>query len=273
MLFEKTIRKIYNQTIKGTPQKHLKYDLKRSSLIEAIKFDSLKSLYVLKLKGYKFQIYLRDRPSSDFDVFKQIFYNKEYHIACEALELNFDLKNRDPIIIDAGANVGYTSFYFINYFKNAKIFSLEPDPANFQILCKNIEHYSSIVGLNLALSHKRDLLFDVVNSKKGLGDWAKITAQSENGLIKGITLDELISYNKLDHIDILKIDIEGAERYIFENYKELIFLKKTRILIMEIHDDWPIRNKIYSILKSFHFNLVNHQELTLGINTSLVKYD
>ena len=68
----------------------------------------------------------------------------------------------------------------------------------------------------------------------------------------------------------MKIDIEGAERFIFDNNNDLSFLKKTKIIAIEIHDEYNIREEIISILKENQFLLLESGELTIGINKSLL---
>ena len=76
--------------------------------------------------------------------------------------------------------------------------------------------------------------------------------------------------NNLKSITLLKIDIEGAERFIFDDNVDLSFLSITKVIAIEIHDEFQIREKIYSILKKNNFHLFESGELTIGINTKLL---
>ena len=72
--------------------------------------------------------------------------------------------------------------------------------------------------------------------------------------------------------DILKIDIEGAERFIFDDRASQDFLDKTRVLVIEIHDEFNIRSSIYKELRKRGFSIVEQGELTLGVNTKLMNF-
>ena len=78
---------------------------------------------------------LRLRGSSDLSVFFQIFICQEYSI----------LRNLEDVslVLDLGANVGYSSAYFMNCFPNARIIAVEPDDQNVEICSINLKPYGS----------------------------------------------------------------------------------------------------------------------------------
>jgi hypothetical protein len=111
----------------------------------------------------------------------------------------------------------------------------------------------------------------ITDDFRGGGDWAKKTnVASEVTNLKSINIQTIIETNSLDIIDLLKIDIEGAERYIFESEHSCSFLNQTRVLALEIHDEFNIREDIYRILKKFSFLILNVGETTFAINKKLV---
>ncbi len=89
MILESSLRKLYNMIFKGDARKKLYYDLKRSSYIERLIFDKSKRIYHLQIKSLDALVYIRDRPSSDYDVLRQIIFEREYELACSAFEQNF----------------------------------------------------------------------------------------------------------------------------------------------------------------------------------------
>tara|TARA_B100002049_G_scaffold184608_1_gene141603 strand:- start:7115 stop:7933 length:819 start_codon:yes stop_codon:yes gene_type:complete len=270
MIFEKSLRKLFNVIFKGNPQKRLEYDLNRSSFLIGAKLLETENIYILNLKNYINPVYIRNRPSSDYDVLDQVIFKSEYEIACSAFELNF--KTFEPIrIVDAGANIGLTSLFFTERFPNSVIYALEPEPENFKMLLKNIAGLDIIKPLQNALSAEKGKRFDLGKSMRDGADWARTTRESVNGTIGGITLNELL-IEIGGFLDILKIDIEGAERFIFDNQASQDFLNKTRVLVIEIHDEFNISTSIYQILRKWGFSIVEQGELTLGINTKLMNF-
>src|SRR5688572_6251246 len=98
------------------------------------------------LPGLEHPVYFRQN-TSDVHTFREIFLRKEYSIK---LPLNFS----PTLIIDAGANIGFTSLFFLKQFLSAKIISLEPDQNNFELLKKNTSGYSRVIPLQAALWNK-----------------------------------------------------------------------------------------------------------------------
>ena len=178
--------------------------------------------YLSKLKIF---IRLR-RKTSDFSIFRQIFMFKEY---------DFDLGFTPKVIVDAGANVGYASLWFSQKYKNAKIISIEPEESNFKLLCKHIESIKNIIPIKFALWHKKTKLniFDT-----GFGHAGYAVRESDKKSIESIptiTIPEILEKYNIDKIDLLKIDIEGAEKELFE-YDSDKWIGNVNAIFIEIHD-------------------------------------
>jgi FkbM family methyltransferase len=74
-------------------------------------------------------------------VFAQIFIQREYSCLDDLSVSNVDL------VIDCGANVGYSSAYFLSRFPECNIICVEPDPSNFRSLEENMAPYKDRVKL------------------------------------------------------------------------------------------------------------------------------
>lgn len=178
--------------------------------------------------GLKHAVQMRP-GTSDEAVFAQIFVKREY-------DIKFGFEPR--IIIDGGANIGFFSVYMKNRYPNAQIIAVEPDAGNFEVLKKNTAHYDGIHLKKAGLWPKqaRTKMVD----KHGLGNWGLVTEEvsdesSGPGDVVMATVDDLLAEFNLPHIDILKLDIESAEKQLFsENY--MSWLSKTRIILIELHD-------------------------------------
>lgn len=193
----------------------------------SIDFNIRKSVHI---KGIKTPIYMRGR-SSDLNVFRQIFKDKEYHIDT-FLPPNFI----PEIIIDAGANIGLAAVYFKNKYKDAKIISIEPSKDNFEILQKNIKDYPNIIAVNSAIWDKSTYL-KITNTNDAAWEFVvnETTATDPEAFI-ATSISDLMEKYKLEKIDILKMDIEGAEKEVFSSPNYHDWLKKTKILVIEVHD-------------------------------------
>ncbi len=175
----------------------------------------------------KYPIYLRLK-TSDMLTFVHVFLRGEY---------NVDIAKTPTVIVDAGANVGLTSIFYANKYPDAKIIALEPESSNFALLRKNVVPYRNILAVNKALWGENTTL-EVVDP--GLGKWGFQTRKrndEETIVRKGvesITIDKLMHDNLLSHIDILKIDIEGAEKEVCETAGA--WIDKVGMMVIELHD-------------------------------------
>ena len=96
----------------------------------------LGSVYALRPYRALHPLHVRS-GTSDIGVFSQIFIEQEY--AC--LD---DLKGVE-FVVDCGANVGYSSAYFLSRFPNCHVVAIEPDPNNFAMLQRNMAPYGNRV--------------------------------------------------------------------------------------------------------------------------------
>ncbi len=181
----------------------------------------------LRVPGVKHHIHLR-KNTSDIPAFEQVFITKEY---------DFEPGCDPSIIIDAGANIGLASVYFANRYPGARILAIEPEPDNFQMLKKNTGLYKNVTPINAALWFE-DTELNIFD--KGKGSWAFTVGEDKLGGIgktMAISISHLMKAYDLPYIDILKIDIEGAEKELFtKNYQD--WLPKVRVLVIELHDHY-----------------------------------
>lgn len=219
------------------------------------------------------KLIIRGHKHSDYDVFMQIFNFEEYKLILSLLNNNSSLNAGEKVFIDAGANVGYTTVYFSHFFNFDKIVSIEPSIDNIKVFNQNIEklkNFKDITVIQKALAHTENLTFNLDTSFRDQKDWSIATLEDSKGTIEGITINEIIKANNLKNITLLKIDIEGAERFIFNKSNDLSFLNIVKILAVEIHDEYKIRDEIYSLLREYNFTLFESGELTVAINNRFI---
>jgi FkbM family methyltransferase len=222
----------------------------------------INEIYLQKLC---FPIYLRPK-SSDLLTFHQIFTFKEY-------DINLGFVPR--FIIDAGANIGLASVFFANKFPETKIIAIEPENSNFKMLEKNTKNYKNVLLNKRALSNESNLSFDVVD--RGLGNWGFVTEIHDLNIIhkvvdtvRSITIDEILIEHNLEYLDLLKIDIEGGEKELFEsNYEN--WLPRTKCIIIELHDgiNKGSSKSFFNAISKYDFSYFNRGENLLLINNSI----
>jgi FkbM family methyltransferase len=170
-------------------------------------------------------------PGADVYTYEQIFMDEEY---------KFNTQQHPKTIIDAGANIGLTAIYFTNKYPNAKIIAIEPEKSNFDLLTKNIASYPNITAIQAAVWHKNEKI-NLVDP--GLGEWGFMTEDADSAEkikaaarheVDAMTIDRIMEKFNLDHVDILKIDVEGAEKEVFADSSA--WINKVDSIIAELHE-------------------------------------
>jgi FkbM family methyltransferase len=212
-------------------------------------------------RGVRHQVQIR-ADSSDIDVFMQIFAAQEY--ACL-----LGLKHVD-LIIDAGANVGFSSVYFLSRFPSCRVIAVEPDAANYKALQRNLAPYADRVKLyNFGVWSKSvDLMIEARGYRDGR-DWTRQVrecAAGEHPHIQAITIDDLIENSGVSKLSLLKMDIEGAEAVVFADPSCQQWLPKTEAIAIELHDDsgfGPASDLFNAAIQDQHYQISHSGELTI----------
>lgn len=169
------------------------------------------------------------RPiEEDMSIMKSIFLHEEYRLQIE----NF----RPRLILDCGGNIGCAAVYFANKYPAAQIYSIEPERDNFTLLRYNTAFYDNIHPIKSALWDKETF---IRVEDRGFGKWGFMTFETtaaDPAAIKTATVGRLLADSGFDEIDLLKVDIEGAEKEIFSAPDVDDWLSKVNVLTIELHD-------------------------------------
>jgi FkbM family methyltransferase len=247
-------------------QKIKQYFLNRSFDEQLEKHLHQKAIQLVKTKNQitaflPHQVDLRLGSSSDFSVFLQVFFEEQYAPVISLCNLN---QIKVTHILDLGANVGFTSIYFARHFSDAQIFAVEPDLNNFKYLKKNSQNLRQIYCKKAAVWAYRTKLNPTFEEQS---DWGKTFIEDEAlkpESIDALSITDLLSEFDITALDILKIDIEGAEKQIFEN--NLAFLKIVKVIAIEIHEHVIKKDIIHHHLLQNNFIIMEQGELTIGFN-------
>lgn len=214
--------------------------------------------YITNFKNvFDKRIKLRKIPSSDFEVFRQVYSLKEYLPVVNVYNENFrNNENYCLNVIDAGSNIGLTSLFFMDYFQNANIISIEPEIENFNTLEFNLDSAkkSKIIKINGAI-WSSNCKIKIVNDFRDRSSCSFRVEESDSAdAICAYSINQLIADNNFEILDILKIDIEGSEKQVFtSSTSNLDFLKITKCIAIEIHDEFECRQEIFKVLIDYGF--------------------
>lgn len=182
---------------------------------------------------------------------KDVLLNREY----EYLP-GFELHNFKGLVVDAGAHVGLFTLTASRY--ASRVVAIEAHPINYKLLEVNVtmNRCNNVITLNKALTGKpmgRARIYEGTHTG-GHTIMPRGSAQASSIVygVPTITLGEVIS--KYGPIDLLKIDVEGAEFEVFKHAKEEE-LRKIRAIVGEIHLDHGDVEMIAEKLESAGFKV------------------
>lgn len=172
-------------------------------------------------------LHLRLR-TTDVGSCREIVINNQY---------DCNLTHSPRVIVDAGANIGLASIFYANRYPAARIIALEPEASNYRMLRKNVAPYPAVSALQAAL-WKSNGQVDLIDPGEG-----HTTFQTREGSDQGtkqsmrvpaLTVDQVMDNFGIDWIDLLKVDIEGAEKEVFE-YSGA-WISRVGVIAAELHD-------------------------------------
>ncbi|MBI2620900.1 FkbM family methyltransferase [candidate division WWE3 bacterium] len=200
---------------------------------------------------------------------KKVFYDSAYGIAgyqrmlvTHQKMLNFAKMGAVETVVDVGANVGFFSMMVRDKFPRSKIYAIEPVPAIFTCLKKNLDSKLDRV-FNVAISSKKgfvEMAFDENNSARSHIVENHDTKKDGNLVrVEAERLDAFCEEHAIGSIDILKIDTETFESFVLEGGQKI--LQNTRFIHIEINiedNNNYTFSKLNSLLYSskFDFQLV-----------------
>jgi FkbM family methyltransferase len=138
------------------------------------------------------------------------------------------------VFVDVGANIGG---YTIRAARTARVYVFEPHPRNFHLLMLNVkinELHDNVRAFQAAagarLGKAKLAVSDYYGRHSLLQSFVRMQSKRSSCIeVNMVTLDSVLTNE--DHIDVIKIDVEGAEPLVLEGAKET--LKRTEIVIVE----------------------------------------
>lgn len=196
----------------------------------------------------------------------------------------------DPVILDVGAHCGETAFRFNEVFQRPEIHSFEPFRESHARLAENTNEWENIKAYDFGLSDSNGLKefhsnpSSATNSilatdKQGPSTWSEGLLETEEVITANFkTLDAFMAESNLPKINILKIDVQGAEHLVLKGAKETIAKRKIDLIYTEIiiQPTYVGQNRLDVALKNFYdagFDLYNVFNLSLTRDGRLRQLD
>lgn len=159
-------------------------------------------------------------PKSDFGVLQEIFTQRAYELSIPT----------PSVILDLGSHMGASLLYFRSRYPDARIIGVEPDPRTFERLRQNAAQLG--VEVRHAAVTPRDGEVTFYPARQG---WSSSLYPngSDPVVVTGRSLDSLLDELGLATVDLLKLDVEGAEHDLLASSRRL---SDVRMIVGELHD-------------------------------------
>lgn len=205
------------------------------------------------------------RPgTTDYEVFEHIFVDRVYGIRLD--------KNETRRVVDCGANVGFSSLFLIQHFPYSHVVAIEPDSGNLKQLTANCSSCQRIDILPGAVwSHSGKVWIE----NQDAASWSfRVGEKKQKGkeAVDAYGVVDIMKRFQWETIDLLKLDVEGAEVEIFcKNADE--WLKKVGCIVCELHEE-----KVTGCIGAFEaamsrngFDVIYYDENVIGINSEYLR--
>jgi len=177
----------------------------------------------LRLKSLKYPFTIQTKPEHVRELVGNVFRRQyDKHLG--------DL--RPKTIIDAGCFIGELAAHWATKWPGARIVSLEPNNENYSFAEANLSPYGDQVKVIKMALWATDEKLKVLGSQNSSSVELSVDGAFD---VCGISILSLMKQANFDSIDLLKLDIEGAEFAIFENSSDT-WLPFVRCIILEFHD-------------------------------------
>jgi len=194
--------------------------------------------------------------------------------------------NRNPIIFDIGACDGLDSIRYAKMFALSRIYSFEPEPKNYQLLIGNTNEYSNVTAVNVAMGAEQGLnnFYSSYEDKDQPWDHGNKSGSllrpdehlkyfpnikfREGHEVEVTTVDKFCELHNLSVIDLMHIDVQGAELEVLKgsfrmlNMTKFIWLEVSNVTL---YKDQPLRNDIETYLRESGYRcIVNNTDGIYG---------
>ena len=163
-------------------------------------------------------------------------------------------------VIDLGANIGLASLFFASRYPSCRLFAVEPNAHSYRILTANLRtlvEKGRCRTLKAAVwSNEESLVGDPSQAPEHYSAFRMKEARAEDGADEttvGLPIQKIIKKSGFTRIDLLKVDIEGAEVELFKG--DLGWLRNVTSIAIEFHGDSRMHSRFDEIVRDYQFDI------------------
>lgn len=189
------------------------------------------------------------RNQSDLLILWQVFLKRFYELGVH-YRLDRDIDTLDTIV-DLGGNTGLAASYFTARYRPRTLLTVEPIPQNLAVLRHNATlsgldwkiEPAAVAGESGTAEFTVSAFWDTCTAVPAVADLRRTRPyRLENVLarpnvrVPARTVDELLTKHGIDHVDLLKVDVEGSEAEVFSQVQP--WMEQVEQIVLEVHDKY-----------------------------------
>lgn len=190
----------------------------------------------------------------------------EYVINEVLNEQSYQLPENPKVVIDIGAHIG--TFSLLAARAGAEVYAFEPDKLNYEALCYNVaanDYSMKIHCVNLAVGEPGLTKFYIHPDNSGgntsYGHVIGGIDKTRYRVVQFISIKKVFSMFDIDECDILKLDCEGSENDIFDDFDDEL-ASKVKQISAEIHNNRLREGFIQKLSKWYDAELTHKKNKT-----------
>jgi len=161
------------------------------------------------------------------------------------------------VFIDVGANIGKYSIILGKKLNDTgKVLAFEPMPEIFKILKKNIDlnNLQNIIPIEIALGDEEGYIEFYLDKENVGGGGHSLVKKTENKIkVQVKKLDNILKNLKIKNVDLIKIDVEGAEADVLKGAEKTLKKYHPRIIFEAWNEEYL--DKIKKVLQPFNYKI------------------
>lgn len=177
---------------------------------------------------------------SDIFTLAEVLHQRQYRLSTPL--------PREPVIIDAGANIGISSLWFLGLYPKCDLHCFEPEPVNFALLSENLGSIPRVHLRQAALGSLTGSVQLRLADHGAMHSTVNARADAATLEVESVRLEDYLDSSGIERVDLLKLDVEGSE---LETLRGLGGrLANVQRIVGELHTDVVAENDFYGLVRA-----------------------
>src|SRR5581483_1279373 len=180
------------------------------------------------------------KPLTGYEIGKVQFGSDLWH------DVKTVIGREAAVVLDVGANEGQSATQFFELFPSARIYSFEPSSGAFQTLAGVARQNTRLTAVNKALGEHPGTLVLHENKMHQTNSFLPAASRSKEYFntdvlacekkteVEVTTLDTFCSKESIEHIDLLKVDVQGFELNVLKGARTMLAGTKIGCIVLEV---------------------------------------